>query len=561
MTTENNGALDANLTILLQEYQSKEEQIENCYRLILEVTSIAFVLFGALLAYVFPSNTKFPIEIYWFLPLTFAVPFSLVIQLLFKSIFLSYYLRDLENAIAPYAKFEYFHFEFASTRALWSSKRGSFLGFRVTYGIITLVAVGLYAILTWLGFDKISNITKVGFCYLELKWWFLIVSIIVIFIMLCILVASQASIKKAYLRWREGPFKAGNIESHYKISTLLRLIFIPRPHELLFKSTIYWGVVAFSTWVLQLKFSWTIAWTVIAVFFCIDYLAKQTTYLWNDIKDFTKDSKDRTKDYLPLQTLHSAIPGKIVFIPRLVVTIGISFWVAKITGLWWLPLLSIVILCWQFIYDNWGRKYPLRKLITCSLGYMERAIPGLLVISYFKSSYDIGFIFMTILWVLAFAFVFSSASWLAASRRTDKNEAMKEEEKVWWGKIGKNFTLPAILVLLSIGLSLNVMFGSVNTQEFILLFIGCISVAAILFIARDKFSLKNRWYLLITTIVISGLMWLRYEKTHWIILVFGAPLLIGIGYLNLTWGEIYFTYLKDLLGSLVARVDHLLFSN
>jgi len=57
----------------------------------------------------------------------------------------------------------------------------------------------------------------------------------------------------------------------------------------------------------------------------------------------------------------------------------------------------------------------------------------------------------------------------------------------------------------------------------------------------------------------SVLAWLGLEEARWIVLALGVPLLVGVIYANESYEEAHFLYIKDLIKTAFARLDHFLF--
>ena len=397
------------LQALLQDYKAKESIEESGNRLIVQITGIGFALFGALVTYVFPKGGEYPQLLFWFLPLSVSVPYALCFQLIFKGIFTGYYLRDVENEIASYTKISFFHYHYASARAIYSPKTGLF-SMHVLYFLIVFATAGLYAVLVGFGY---SNLQSASYFHASEKVWFLLLHGLVMLAMLVVLAIAFSSMKTLYERWKKGELDKDVPDPTVGLKSLFIYFLFPRPLDLVFKEMVFWGVVLVAAFASHLSLGANLVWISIAVFVCVDVLAKQTTYIWNDIIDFDRDSSHPHKRLRPLPRLGTRHIGKVCFFMRLGVTFVASFAVAIAFALWWLPVLTTIIMAWQFVYDRWGKERPLRKLVICSVGYIETTLAGLLVVSPICCSYKPALFFLILLWVATSSAAFLSAYWKA----------------------------------------------------------------------------------------------------------------------------------------------------
>lgn len=151
---------------------------------------------------------------------------------------------------------------------------------------------------------------------------------------------------------------------------------LPRPTDLVIKSAITLGALAVTALALHVPFSRRLLWTAVLVIVCIDVLAKQATYIWNDIRDFERDSLHPHKRARALPRLGTPRPGLWFLFARAAAAVALSLYSALGQGLWWLLPLVAFIFAWQYLYDSWGKWGPVRRLCVVAGGYAERALAG-----------------------------------------------------------------------------------------------------------------------------------------------------------------------------------------
>lgn len=540
------------LQILLQEYQSKDQHNQSLHRLVFQTAAIGFTLFIGLIAYMFP-RTGMPEIVYWLLPLTYVIPYTLVLQLVYTMTFNSYYLRDIERSIAQNTGIPFFHYHQASTRALFSIRTGS-LAYRTTYLLIFSVAIFLYTSLVYFSYTGLTSaVLTVPFQRLAA---FMVMSSIIPIVMIWVSVVSHKDTRNLYERWIiRDDFESGS-------RGLLRLLLyalLPRPFDLIFKSTIFWGTFFLTTFALSVSTPTTLLGNAVLVYLCVDFLAKQTTYIWNDVLDFSRDSQHPHKQLRPLSRLGTRGFGKLLFLLRTGVVFGVSAAVGAMLGFWWLLLLVGAIFTWQVVYDRWGKSGEIRKLSVAALGYSERTIAAVLVVMAYVGSYDYILIALLIAWTVAFAFLFLSAYWWAEDDFLRRSNQPNKES--WFLDKGQSVRLASNAMLFLIGSILAAVYSGEAASDMVpLLVMGSLVGITVMIVSHRAVNSKTRGLWLVAIALLSaGILTLAPRGSDWPVLAIATPTLLAVLYAHLSYEELTNMYVVRLLKGLLWKADRILF--
>jgi 4-hydroxybenzoate polyprenyltransferase len=546
MTDRIDGIKGDRLRVLMQDYSAKETMQEDAYRLLVQITGTAFAFFGVLLSYVFYAKNNLHELVFWFLPLSITVPFSLCFQLLFKEIFTGYYLRDLEDEIRSIVQVPFFQYHHSSSKAVWSARSG-IPGVRISYYVIIVAAACFYIAMMWFGY---ANLPATNSAWSS-RTWFVVIHGLILAVMFGILAPTFSSLHSLYQRWRTGVEDESYQNPGQNAVRLLRYFLLPRPLDMAYKATIYAG--SFLLVMFSLPHTVVDPWLVIAVFFCVDLLAKQTTYIWNDTIDFHSDQDHPDKRLRILARLGTRSLGKTMFLSRLALTFIASILVAAFSGVRWLPVLVILIFAWQFAYDRWAKKSSdAARLIVCSVGYAERALAGLLVAFRFSGGVDFSLAALALTWVLASAVFFLAAYWRA--------EKEMRREYGWFTQKGRRVAMTASLALIPVGGTIVFAYGRYTlTQKELLLPVACLAAAGALWGIWRLAGVKTRGILGLLVVGTSTWLWFALPAYHWLILALGIPLFLAAVYANARYEELNGVEARKMAGIALAACNNILF--
>ncbi len=547
------------LNTLLQEYLARNEQKQDSYRLIIQVAGIAVALFVGVAAYVLPNIGTIHEAVCWLLPTAFVIPYAIVLQLLFGLIFMSYYLRDLEDAISNITKLSLFNFQLAETRGLWSPRTGN-RGFWVVQSLIIAAATTIYFCLVWIGYSGLHNETPavpmariIGFLVFQ--------GLLTAAMFSALIQVNTSTIHKQYRRWIQTSPDTTIETPRFSVLHLLYYALLPRLSDLIFKGTIFLFVLLLTAFALNVKFSTELIWSTVIVFLCFEFLAKQATYIWNDIRDIETDSLHPHKKGRFLAKSKDINLGKFLFIFRACLAFGLSITLAVLQGLWWLPLLIGLTYMAQFLYDWWAKSDAVRRLCLTALRYGERAAVPALLIMWYQGTYDFFLLVLVILWTIAFAFVFLSEYWWAENdyklRKKDQVNG-----QIWFLNNGIRVSTVANILLFPIGAIIATdYFGLPFPKSASILITGSIVGIVIALLFRKVVNSKTRAPWLFGILLASGLTlaFVPDNSFRWLALILIAPIFISALYAKLSYEEINLMFLLPNVKRVLATTDRLLF--
>jgi hypothetical protein len=291
------------LSILYEEYRARDEYRRDLFRMIYQVAGFAIILFSGIATLVFSkdlfsnnSEILLPELVSWIIPLTFVIPYAMVIQSCWLLMFNDFYVRDIERAISKITQIDIFHYQDINTRALYSTRTGS-RNFLLTQALIFGAAAGIYLAMVGLSY---LNLAKIG-TPPERIIMFAVAQGLIIIVILWAVVASFFKPHSLYNSWKTKVL-SGKLFSIPKDSTLLmmRYAIIPRIFDLVFKSTVFLAAFAFLCFYYRVSAFSSVIVPVLVTLICIELLAKQTTFIWNDIRDIEDDAKHQHKKKRPL---------------------------------------------------------------------------------------------------------------------------------------------------------------------------------------------------------------------------------------------------------------------
>lgn len=404
---------DEQLEVLVTEYHQRINAVQREFDTMLRVAGIAYTTAVAVATVVSTTLLELPKVAYWLAPFTFALLYAIVIQSFHRIVFTSYYLRDIEELISTKANINFFHFENAQARGLFSAKTGK-ISILATYALIFSVAATLYFALIFFCYSQLQSLHSPEYQLIT----YLAVNVGLGLTMSLSIGPVLGGLKSSYSKWiRESSLSepTSDIRNAY-----LHFVFygiIPRPLDFVLKS-----INMIIPAVLTLAFSGApssnqLLITLVLIFLCIELLAKQATYIWNDILDVVGDQIHPYKSTRGLARIGRARglrPAKLLFLGRTAAALGLSAILWRTMEIWWLWLLVIVILLWQLIYDRWAKPAGgLRRLLVCAAGYSQRWLAGSLGVMSATNYYDLTLLSMLVCWGIGFAVVFLAAYWWA----------------------------------------------------------------------------------------------------------------------------------------------------
>jgi hypothetical protein len=408
------------LDLLYQEYRSTIEAVDRQLDHVIRVATIGFSATGALLVLASTRDFAFEEWIFWLAPLMLALLYAWIINHLYHMGFASYYVREIEDDIAKRIGVSYFHHQNTVTRAL-SSFRTGFPPYLITGVLGLLFAFTIYVALVTVSFFKLRDLfdapvwRQVAFATLHL---FLSAALIIAGI------GIGAPLRVQFNKWKSQPGTNLSLDDRRfrdpsRIKKVVGYAVLPRVFDFVYKALITIGSFLVTTFVLHIPLSRDLFLTGFLVVFCFDFLAKQATYIWNDVLDVESDrihsykGSTRLLSILQQEGHRSDRIGIALFVFRAVAALVVALVLAAERDLVWLPALILFTFVWQFVYDRWGKRRPLRRVIVAAIGYAERALAGSLAAMSVTGQYDATFTVLLSTWVIIYMFAVLSEYWWA----------------------------------------------------------------------------------------------------------------------------------------------------
>ena len=382
---------DADRDVLLQEYHRAVGVLDRQFEHILRVAGIGFSAAGALLFLITSNNLKIGEWAFWAAPLALTLLYTVIIYLLYQITFATYYVRELEDNVAEKFGIEYFHFQTASAKGL-SNFRTGLPQMRAVFVLLLLFVAGVYA--------GVVAACLVGLHAKHAPVWrevsFVALQVILGGTLLWSATGTTKSLKDRYAKWSKLNREKATEESERMVSaasirSLVGYALLPRKQDFIIKPILTLGSALVTVLFLGVSISGEILASVLLVTVCLEFLAKQATYIWNDLLDMDSDrDHPRKKNTRILLKANARAFGKVLFLIRSAIAFTMAGVLAHSLHLWWLPVLIFLVFVWHYIYERWAKVgvHPYRRLIMVSLGYWERAMAGSLAVMTVEGHYD-----------------------------------------------------------------------------------------------------------------------------------------------------------------------------
>lgn len=608
MSSDPTSKLDSEkLAILREEYANRDKVDQSSHRMIIEISAIAFSVLAGIVAFlasrestsITPEVTQDLVKgaqaitngsagiVYWILPLVFIVPFALFIGVLFSSILNGYYLLHLEDEIAKISGIELFHFHRTESKGLYSLRTGS-PGILAVYGVIFLASLGVYILLLLFCYSGIMAVQKEPPVWVTVSFWTLYSILpIVVYSAFKTAMLDTRNIYDAYMpASKKSDSMSGSKTTRLDRVTAFRFMnyaLLPNPLNLVVKSPLFFAATVYAILLMHTPISYDFIWAIFLVWFCIEFMAKQSAYFWNDIRDCEKDAchpNNRSR----------AIPGllntvgketlpfvKLLFMVRAILTFCITALLSMSLGLkWWLFAIILFIFVWQYLYDSWGKKGPVRRLIADSTGTAARGFAGALVAARYLGSYDGRLLVLISIWAVILSVVSLSCYWAAeATFNTKKIESGELQQdsidthfRLWFDKKGRLIQEVANMSLVPVGIILAVLFSHDNGTASPLAVAGYlimgVALITVLFhiklpkIMEVREETRLQWLSGVVLAFAIAWMWIP-SLEHLFLLAIGVPLFVAVLYFEMSYEEMKMKNLLPRLKYLMGRVDQILF--
>lgn len=408
------------LNLLYSEYQRVSEQFSRQFEYVLRVAGIAFSAAAALLFVIVYNWEDLPglkgEWAFWVAPLALALFYAIVIDLFYQMVVAGYYIRRLEDEIAEISGIPFFHFNNATIRGVVSF-RGGHPPRLANYSLLLLFGVGIYVAAVGVSFLGLRSSDVSGWRQIT----YLATQILLGGTLAYSAIGLTAGLKEKFDRWitvddrtyRQG---WGSKKASPFTWSLFGYALLPRRLDFVLKMPITVGVALMTAWFMRIGLDWHMALMLLYVVICVEFLAKQATYIWNEVLDLPADrahvyKKDR-RLLARLGPAGSSL-GKLLFLIRTFAALAMSVGLAHEYGLWWLPYLVGFIFVFQFVYDRWAKRGPVRRLTVASVGYAERSLAGALTIMTVAGQFDLLLLVLLSAWVVALQFSTLAHMWWA----------------------------------------------------------------------------------------------------------------------------------------------------
>jgi hypothetical protein len=295
----------------------------------------------------------------------------------------------------------------------------------------------------------------------------------------------------------------------------------------------------------------------ILVLLCVEFLAKQATYIWNDVLDACRDGSHpwKKKRFLALlANSRISSPGKLLFGVRAGAAFCLSLILAVTLHMCWVTLLVLIVFGMQTGYHRCKRHSAGYRLFFGAVGYSERAVAGTLAVMSSTGRIDVQLLVLIGVLIVDFAVIFLAATWWAEDEFLRRENALQDEQgkhtsKSWFLDHGEKVRYAANAILLPAALFVAARyFGNYDRYWVILLFASAAAnVGAILMVwvmrrradATGMVGTGTRWLCLSTLGVMVALAWLcspRGLRGAWIVVA--MPIVLTVGFERLRYEEL-----------------------
>lgn len=563
------GEQPPSLDILLRDYYAKVGASERINDGITRMggTALAIILtvFGLLTV-----NKSLASAVFWLLPLVIVFLVGMLMQLVYRSVLVSYYIRDLEDRIRQVSGTTPFYFEQLTGRALYSPRTGA-PAFLVLYGMYFAVIATAYVGLIVYCYHTLHVVfhLAVGLEIGYLSFYGLTTAI-----MIWALVFYLTGMGPLYDRWATA-LNTGTIPRETRTLSRLRYALLPRPFDFFVKTPITVANALLAAYLLKVPFT-SIWLQLIGVVVCVELLGKQATYIWNDLLDAEADRTHHYKKRRYFATVDSTAFGRPLLAARTLCAFALATVLAAYAGFVVLPPLIAGIFVVQFLYDRYAKPIPVARLTLAAAAYAERSIAGAAVPAAIATTgHPIRVVVALTCWTVTFAVLFLAASWRAEDDYRFRMDGYNGRS--WFLIYGMRIEIAANLALVPLGLWLSDLNGAVSTRSSpMLVGAGVSAVAAVWLLltqarrahqrvppvsignkreapARDVSAATVQGSRYALYLAIAGLFvgyHLAFPGTapHLIILVVALPALLAAVYAYATYEELIFL---DLLPNVV----------
>ncbi|MDD5191020.1 MAG: hypothetical protein PHE50_08265 [Dehalococcoidales bacterium] len=451
-----------------------------------------------------------------------------------------------------------FNYENAQAKGLWSHRTG-LKSFQVLLLLIFLSAATIHFCLVWIGYSGLKMITPlvpIG----RITLFFIFETILFSGMVYCI-IKLQTSGRKQYEYWIKRHSEVVTESPIVILFRYMRYSLLPRPLDFVIKGSLFVVAFVFTIVVLNVPIKTVHVIPIIGVFLCFELFAKQTTYVWNDIRDIESDSQHPHKKLRHLAKYKAETFGKGLFIFRTILTLFITICLYFTYRIWWLLFLVVFTYIGQYIYDYWAKKKQIRQLILTALRYGERAALGVLVVMWTAAHYDFTLLFLVVSWTIVFAFVFLSAYWRANSQFLQKFKIVKTDD--WFIRYNRKIQIVANLTLFPIGIVIAIIYSNSFVQQNLINGVIGLILGMGLVILFSKIDNIQKIRLYLSSSIIAGfiIIWVLIPVHFEVLLItLIAPVFIGALFMDITYEEIKMINVKGNIIKCIKTINRLLFS-
>jgi hypothetical protein len=580
----------SDIGVLQTEYARATTYQQNLLKSIYQIAGIAFPGFTALASILAQQKGKLPEVLYWLSPLGFALLYAIILVIFCMVSFSANYVRELEKRLSRAAKIDILHYDSALGRAFFSFRTGSVPVFFL-WGFIFVVVAFLYFAIVAIGAIALASQRSTGYSI-----FYVSVNLIIATLLAYLFVYSQMLVRPLYNRWIRDPDTSQSTYDVFRYFDLIRYAIVPRPFDVILKSTGVLMPFVLTVFTFDIPITRELILRLAAVYLCIDIMAKQSTYIWNDILDWSRDRAHPYKQSRPLAQLPSRNLGISIFLARTLITflaaalVGINFDV-----LWLTPLVAAIFI-YQFIYDRFAKPSGWFKLIAVSLGYSLRAVAGWavaltglqdstrdhIVLGCLVISWVVVYMFGCLatyyraeaIYVQAFRMLTFAWRWHHYTHNGAQNpfgystnppklagdDAMLDVER-WFRQRGLLLSKIAYWFLFAIGAIAAVKFGGVDPGESwprIVAVLGIASVVIGLEFRTLNRRTRNAWMISAAGVLFCVLVLGSYEIRWFTLVTIGATLIIAQSY-NASFEDIAWISMRVQLRKFAYAAWHVLF--
>ena len=549
------------LDVLVTEHQRVSTYSDGLLSMIVQIIGIAYAAIAGLAVIVSTSDISLSAPVYWLLPFVTVLVFAMILLLLARIIFASYYLRDLESRIQKMTDIGSYQFEYAAVRGLHSIRTGN-RSHHASYVLLFASAAALHIVLLYFCWDQLRRHDPPPW---QLSAFIGLQSAMALSLII-LLVGTLFTIRSSYYRWMPPLDLAANDGIDWRKGlSLIWYVLIPAKFALIWKGLITLSLFVATALILNFDIRSTQVWCVfLLAFVAVELGAKQTSYLWNDIIDFYDDRTHPRKSRHKLCMYGTRDQGKVAFFLRSSFT-----WLVTATAAylqpelrWWLIALIFVIFALQLVYDQFAKRTDWSRLIFASLVYAERAFAGAAVVLSLSSWRDWPFAVLACTWTVAYALLFLSSFWHAEFVELKISSAWMVGYAVRLQILGAS-TMVAIGVAISRLYSDQKLFSS-NEASLVLLVTG-IGLVLITYSIYVRFNVSRRprvRQITLLALILMGVGTYLVDPLHfgYLLLVTVIPATLFASQFRLTYQDyVYMQYevLADILQRLYWSVNYI----